>query len=491
MDKKGKIYFIEVPSSSARLMPSKGLEILSDADIVIYNSGIDEDVISVNKKERILNEDYDKIKNLILNKVKEGKIIVYLKSGDLFIACKQNSEIENLISLDVPFEFIPCFPELLTSIYAGIPLLHSEFGLNFAFVCITEENGIKIPKDAATLVIYHGINNFNMVMEKVLSSGYKENTPAAVIKKGGSNSQEVITGNLGNITGRVLEKKINPPFLVIAGEVVGLRDKWRWFDNRPLFGRNIIVTRSQQQAGEFSRLLEDEGARVIEFPTIEIVPALNYEDLDKALDEIEKYHWIIFTSSNGVKYFFERVNKKGYDLRLLKGIKICAIGPGTAKAIENLGIKTDFIPKEFRAEGIVEGFLKEEIKGKNILIPRAEVAREILPERLEEMGANVNVATAYRTVKVDSGLNKIKPLLEEKEIDVITFTSFSTADNFISLFPQDELKDLMRGVNIASIGPITSNRIEKAGLKVKISPSEYTLEKLLDEIVGYYEKRKN
>ncbi|MFH1287301.1 MAG: uroporphyrinogen-III synthase [bacterium] len=263
------------------------------------------------------------------------------------------------------------------------------------------------------------------------------------------------------------------------------------FNNKPLCGKNIMVTRSQQQIAEFSRLLEGKGARVIEFPTIEIVPALSYQDLDNAIDEIEKYHWIIFTSSNGVKYFFERVKKKGYDIRFLKGVKVCAIGTGTAKTIENLGIKIDFIPKEYRAEGIIEGLLKEEIKDKNILIPRAEVAREILPDKLEEMGANVNVVTAYRTVKVDSGLNKIKPLLENKEIDVITFTSFSTADNFINLFPQDELKDLMRGVNIASIGPITSNRIEKAGLKVKISPSEYTLEKLLEEIVGYYEKRKN
>lgn len=262
-------------------------------------------------------------------------------------------------------------------------------------------------------------------------------------------------------------------------------------NNKPLAGRNIVVTRCQQQAGEFSRLLEEQGAGVIEFPTIEIVPALSYQDLDNAIDEIEKYDWVIFTSSNGVKYFFERVRKKGYDVCFLKGAKICAIGPGTAKAVEDLGIKIDFVPKEYRAEGIIEGLSKEEIKGKNILIPRAEVAREILPDKLEEMGANVNVVTAYRTVKADSSLNKIKPLLENKEIDVITFTSFSTADSFISLFQQDELKDLMRGVNIASIGPITSNRIEKAGLKVKISPSEYTIEKLAEEIAEYYEKRKN
>lgn len=262
-------------------------------------------------------------------------------------------------------------------------------------------------------------------------------------------------------------------------------------NSKPLSGKNIVVTRSQQQAGEFSRLLEEQGARVIEFPTIEIVPALSYQDLDNAIDEIKKYDWIIFTSSNGVKYFFERVRKKGYDIGFLKGAKICAIGTGTAKAVEDLRIKIDFVPKEYRAEGIIEGLSKEEIKGKNILIPRAEVAREILPDKLEEMGANVNVVTAYRTVKADSGLNKIKPLLENKEIDVITFTSFSTADGFINLFQQDELKDLMRGVSIASIGPITSNRIEKAGLKVKISPSEHTTIKLLEEIVEYYEKRKN
>lgn len=472
-------------------MPSKALDIISGADTVIYDNGINDDIISVNKKGSSFSGGYDKNKSLIPDKIKEGKIIVCLKAGDLFITGKSNEEIETLVSSGISFEMIPCFPNFLTSIFAGIPLINSESGSNCAIIYASEEDGIKIPKDCGTLVCYPGIGNFRVIVEKILNAGYKEDTPAAVIKEGGSNDQEVITGNLSNIADKVSEKKINPPFLFIVGDVVSLRDKWRWFDNKPLFGKNIVVTRNQQQAGEFGRLLEEEGARVIEFPTIEIVPALNYQDLDEAIDEIEKYHWVIFTSSNGVKYFFERVKKKGYDLRCLKGVKVCAIGPGTAKTIENSGIKIDLIPKKFLAEGIIEVLLKEDIKGKNILIPRAEVAREILPEKLEEMGANVNVVTAYRTVKVDSGLNKIKPLLENKEIDVITFTSFSTADNFISLFSQDELKDLMRGVNIASIGPITSNRIEKAGLKVKISPSEYTLEKLLEEIVEYYEKRKN
>ncbi len=274
----------------------------------------------------------------------------------------------------------------------------------------------------------------------------------------------------------------------MVGGVVSLRDKLRWFDKRPLFGKKIIVTRSREQASDFSVLLEKYGAEPIEFPTIETVPPKDWKEIDRAIKNLPKYDWAIFTSINGVKYFIERLKKQGKDIRELKGIKICAIGPATAKAIEDLGIKVDLLPKEYRAESIITGLGKTKIKGRRFLLPRALKAREVLPEEIKRLGGKIDVVAAYRTIKPKEKTDGMRKMLQQKEIDVITFTSSSTVENFVSMFQKGEAPGLLEGITVACIGPITKDTATKLGIKTDIMPEKYTIPALTEAIGKYYKK---
>lgn len=252
-----------------------------------------------------------------------------------------------------------------------------------------------------------------------------------------------------------------------------------------------MVTRAQEQASDFSDILRACGAEVIEFPTIKIVPPDSWADLDKAIDQLNDYDWLILTSVNGVKYFMERLRTRGKDVQDLKGIKTCAIGPKTAKEMEEMGIHLDFVPGEYKGEAVVEGLSKKDLSGKKVLLPRAEVARQILPDELIKMGVDLDVVVVYKTMKPHKNIDKVKYLLQEKKVQVITFTSSSTVTNFVEMIGKDELSKLIDGVVIANIGPITANTATKLGIKTDIMPKEYTIPALADAIVEYFSEAKN
>jgi len=234
------------------------------------------------------------------------------------------------------------------------------------------------------------------------------------------------------------------------------------------------------------RSLREYGAEPIEFPTIDVIPPGSFDTLDEAIDNLERYDWLILTSVNGVRFFFERLKVKGRDIRDLKGIRICAIGPRTAEEIDRTGIKIDFVPKEYKAEAIVEGLKKRGIKGKNILLPRAEEAREVLPEEIRNSGGNIDVAPAYKNVKPMEDKETIKGLFKKGAIDIITFTSSSTVKNFVEMFDRDELPSLIKGITIASIGPITAETAKKLGVETDIMPKSYTIPALAEAIADYF-----
>ena len=242
----------------------------------------------------------------------------------------------------------------------------------------------------------------------------------------------------------------------------------------PLSDKKILITRAREQSTEFTTQLKKLGAEVIEFPTIEIVPPLSWRNVDHAIAQLKSYDWIIFTSANGVNFFFQRLKEKGKTRRSISGIKLCAIGPATAKQLKKKGAQVDYIPKEFVAESILRGFKRMGIEGKQILLARAKKARDVLPEGLRRMGARIDVVEVYRTVKPKGGVMRLKRLLEKKEVDVITFTSSSTVSHFIDLLKKEALKNLLKRVIIACIGPITARTVREAGLKVHIQPEEYT-----------------
>ena len=279
---------------------------------------------------------------------------------------------------------------------------------------------------------------------------------------------------------------MRPPVITIVGEVVNLREKLNWFETRPLFGKRVLVTRALEQAGDFTRILEAQGADPIAFPTIKTTAPSSWNELDRAIKRLSSYDWTIFTSVNGVKYFFERLYKLGYDIRELKGVKICAIGPMTAKAVTDLGIKVDLMPKEFKAEGVLEAFGKRKIKGKKFLLARAAVAREILPEEIKRLGGKIDVAPAYRTVKPAKAAKELTELFKEGGVDIVTFTSSSTVTNFVSMFKRKELPGLLKDCTIAAIGPITANTAKGYGIKVDIMPKDYTIPALTEAMAKYF-----
>jgi uroporphyrinogen III methyltransferase/synthase len=264
----------------------------------------------------------------------------------------------------------------------------------------------------------------------------------------------------------------------------------RWFDTKPLFGRRIVVTRPRAQASGFVELLEDQGAEVLLFSTIETVPLESYERLDIALDNLPAYHWLIFTSVNGVRYFFARLRARRQDIRSLANLRIAAIGPETARAIEGFHLRVDAIPEEYRAEALVPAL--GEAREQRILLPRAAVAREALPEELRTLGAHVDEIPVYQTVRPQNGkTEELRALLKAGKIDLVTFTSSSTVRNFVATFPEDDVSFLLGKCRIGCIGPITTETAREFGLVVTVQPQTYTIPAFAAAIVQYFSSQQS
>ncbi|MEW5768345.1 MAG: uroporphyrinogen-III C-methyltransferase [bacterium] len=523
---RGKVYLVGAGPGDCGLITLKGVECLKQAEVVLYDHlvnpdllsyvGAEAEVIYVGKEGGDHTLSQDEINNLMLKKVEEGKIIVRLKGGDPFLFGRGGEEAYTLARARADFEVVPGISSALAApAYAGIPLTHRQFASSVAIITghedltkkISSLEWKKLATGPDTLVILMGITHLAEIVEKLTTYGRNPSTPIAIICWGTTPQQQVITGNLTNIVERAKFARISPPGVIVVGEVVTLRAWLNWLEQRPLFNRGILVTRAAAQAGTFKHLLESYGARVIEFPTIKIVPPASFDGLEQALSRISDYHWLIFTSVNGVKFFFDRLWKKGLDLRALSGIKIAAIGPSTAAEIEKLYLRVDYQPQdEFRAEAVVEGLKRSgeaeapgnrrmarpggdelTLRGSNILIPRAEEARDTLPEELAKLGARVDVVPVYRTVKENNNRAYIERLLDEHKIDVVTFTSSSTVTNFVSAFADQDLTRLLNGVRVACIGPITEDKAKDLGLRVDITASEYTISGLTRAIIDYFD----
>jgi uroporphyrinogen III methyltransferase/synthase len=333
-----------------------------------------------------------------------------------------------------------------------------------------------------------GVGNLPNIVKNLMEHGRSPNTPVAVIHRGTVPEQKTVSGRLLNITERVKEQGLRPPAVIVVGDVVGLRKELNWFETKPLYGKRIVVTRAREQASEFLVGLRACGAECIEFPTIQVVPPRTWEPLDKAFMHLERYQWMVFTSVNGVKYFFDRLESLGFDLRELRDIKVGAIGPKTAEAVAKRGIRPDLVPDEYRAEAVVEAFKDWDIKMAKILLPRAAEAREILPVALTQMGAFVDEIPVYQTVKPSHDKARVRGMLENGEIDMVTFTSSSTVTNFVEMFRQESelFQGWMSKVIVACIGPITARTAEDKGLSVSLMPEEYTIDALTHAIVRFF-----
>ncbi|PKN19701.1 MAG: uroporphyrinogen-III C-methyltransferase [Deltaproteobacteria bacterium HGW-Deltaproteobacteria-6] len=503
--KTGKVYIIGAGPGDAGLITVKAVSCLRLADVVIYDNLVNEELLKyapssarfiyAGKKGGDHTLSQDKINELLAKEALDGNTVARLKGGDPFIFGRGGEEAEVLVAQGVPFELIPGVTSAIAvPAYAGIPLTHRGLTSTVAFIT-GHEDPTKEQSDIdwqaltgiGTLVFLMGVKNLSQITEALMAHGKSPETPAALIRRGTTPHQEIITGTLSTMVELAQARHFKPPAILVVGPVVDLRETLGWFDKKPLFGLGVVITRPERQADDLARLLMAEGASAIAFPTISIVPPADWSELDRALETLADYHWLIFTSANGVHFFFDRLREKGGDVRDLKGIKICCIGPATASQIEARGIRVDLVPDEFIAEGILKSFAALDLSGKKILIPRAQKARDILPEGLKKQGSFVDVVTAYRTVNSGAKKEDLTALIEAGEVDVITFTSSSTVTNFIEIMGGDYV--LPPQIKTACIGPVTAAAAKKAGFRIDITQEDYTMNGLVQSLIRYFKDR--
>ena len=506
---EAKVYLVGAGPGDPGLITVRGKQCIENADVIIYDylaapallnhAQNQAEIIYVGKKGGDHTLPQDKINALIVEKAKAGSTVCRLKGGDPFIFGRGGEEAEILASKSIPFEVVPGVTSAIAAAaYAGIPLTHRKLTATLAFITGHEDPHKKessidwesLARGMGTLVFFMGVKNLPDITQKLIANGRSPKTPVALIRWGTTPSQTTVTGTLDNIAQRAKKVDLKPPAIIVVGEVVQLRNTLKWFEKRPLLGKRIVVTRARQQASDLVRRLSDLGAECLEFPTIKVVPVDDAAPLDVAVQNLAAYDWIIFTSVNGVKFFFDHLFGMNKDVRALGHLHTAAIGPATAEKLFEYGLKSDIVPQNYRAEAVVDAFRKIPLEGKKILLPRAKEARPVLPVELRKMGAEVNEVTTYLTEKVRTNTAQLMKRLEDKTLDLITFTSSSTVQNFKDLLPPDSFKQLIKGITIASIGPITTETAIESGFEVPITANSYTIPGLCDAIVKYYDNEK-
>ncbi|HEX6288395.1 MAG TPA: uroporphyrinogen-III C-methyltransferase [Herpetosiphonaceae bacterium] len=535
MTRQGFVSLVGAGPGDPDLITVKGLRRLQEADVVIYdylaNAALlehcrpDVERIYVGKQAGRHTLSQDEINALLVEHGHAGRRVVRLKGGDPYIFGRGGEEADVLQQAGIPWEVVPGITAgVAAPAYAGIPVTHRELASSVAFITGHEDpakpetalNWHTLATAIDTLVFYMGVGNLPEIAEKLIVNGRRPDTPVAVIRWGTKPEQQVVTGTLQTIAAAVAAAALKPPAITVVGDVVRLRERLRWFDNRPLRGRRIIVTRAREQASALSARLREAGAQPIEYPVIAFAPPADWTPLDQALAKLDEYNWIIFTSVNGVRFMLDRMRTFDMQPSLLHHHRIGAIGPATAQALEEAGLRATFVPTEFVAEAVIEQI--GDVAGQRILLPRADIARETLAEGLQAKGAHVDNVVAYRTVlgtgeeqenqelrcrapsghgegletrnpKHEARNDSVVGMLRDRAIDAVTFTSSSTVTNFFARLEQsgvanDEARALLEPVTIAAIGPITAQTARDFGLRVTIEAEKYTIDGLMSALIA-------
>jgi len=493
----GEVYLIGAGPGDPDLITLRGVELIRQADVVLYDNlatpallvyaGANAKKMYVGKKRSDHALSQQDINSTMIELALSGKRVARLKGGDPYIFGRGGEEGEALAEAGVRFEVCPGVSSALgVAAYSGIPLTHRDKTQAAVFITGHDVASVDWSKFAGseTLVIFMGLTSFRDIAHRLIAAGRPPQTPAAAIRWGTRPDQRTVTATIADLAERVEQSSLRPPALVIVGEVVALRRKLNWFERLPLFGRRIAVTRAAEQADETLHRLRRLGADAIAMPTIEIGAPADWGPVDRAIGRLEAYDWLIFTSVNGVRRFVSRLDESSRDLRALRG-RICAIGPATAAALEALHLVPDVTPKEFIAESLVEALAGEDVEGKCFLLPRAAEARELIPVELERRGAVVDVAPVYRTVPPNVSAAEADEAFEpDRRPHWITFTSSSTARNFVKLYGAARLG----AARAASIGPVTSQTLRELGVEPAVEASPHTTEGLIEAILHAEEK---
>ncbi len=505
----GKVYLVGAGPGAPDLITVRGLQVLAAAQVVFYDSLVsaellkqappDAELIHVGRRAGTARPfDQAEINRLMVERARGGQRVVRLKGGDPFIFGRGGEEAEALRAAAIEFEIVPGVTSAISApAFAGIPLTHREYGSFITIATGQAEPGT--PDDAlpwtemaraasngGTLVVLMAATRIGPLMSRLIAMGVDGATPAAAIQWASRAAQKSVIATAASLAAEAERAALGPPAVVVVGPCAGLGRELGWCERMPLFGRRIVVTRAADQAEPFARRLRLLGAEVIEFPTIAFASPSSTAALDRAIAEASTFDWIIFTSARGVTAFIERMRLLGRDLRALGGAAIAAIGPATAARLQDHALTVAAMPTEYRAEAIVDALGPDRIGGKRILIPRAEVAREILPEMLLQRGAReVVIAPAYRTVSPSNpDAAKVAEMAAAGALALVTFTSSSTVTNFCAM-----LGEAARGLAAAVIGTITAATARAAGLAVVIEATDYTVEGLTAAIIEHFARR--
>lgn len=506
--KPGIVYLVGAGPGDYKLITVRGLECIKVAEVIIYDRLADErlleyarpdaELIYVGKAANQHTLRQEEINQLLIAKANDGKLVVRLKGGDPFVFGRGGEEALALVSNKIAFEVVPGISSAIAApAYAGIPVTHRGLATSFAVVTGHEdpakaESGIqwdKLAQGPDTLVILMGVERLPYICARLIEYGRDGSTPAAIIRWGTKPEQQTWLTTLSDAADTAARQNVTPPAILVVGEVARLREELAWFDNKPLFGKNILVTRAREQASILTERLEALGASCYEAPAIKVAPPESYDFLDHSISRLSEYEWVILTSVNGVEALFSRLRLRQLDARAFGAVKVAAIGAATAARLKEHGVYADLVPVEFRAEGILQALAPSITPGMRILIPRASIARDILPDKLTELGAIVDVAPAYRTVTGEADRERVRELLIEGKIDIVTFTSSSTVTNLMALLGEDGA-ELINKATVACIGPVTASTCNNQAIRHDIIADEFTVVGLV-EAIQKYDRREN
>ncbi len=472
-----KVYLVGSGPGDAELLTLKAKRLLEDAEVVLYDHLSSPEALKlaahaekfyVGKVRDNHTVPQEEITAQMIALWREGKRVVRLKGGDPYLFGRGGEECEALAEAGVPFEVVPGISSAIgAAAYAGIPLTHRDYASSVAFVTGHHPASIDWTKVARvdTLAIFMGAFHYPELAAALITAGKSPDTPAAAVTWATRGAQHTVGGTIESLQ----HDRIQPPAIIIVGEVARLAGKLNWFEALPLHGVKVLVTRAATAEARMQRHLEALGAEVLDYPTIAIAPP----EAPVALSNVHTYDWLIFTSVNAVEKFVELLLASGQDIRAMRG-KLCAIGPATRAALEGLHLRVDVVPREYVAESLAAALASENMQGQRVLLPRAAVARDIVPEALRHMGATVDIVEVYRTVVPDSG--------PAPSADWVAFTSSSTVKNFLALNEPGALAHY----RIASIGPITSETLRKHGYEPTVEANPHTTEGIVHAIAAHH-----
>lgn len=508
---KGKVFLVGAGPGAPDLITLRAADALRAAEVVVYDYLASPEILKFAPPaaariyagrrgggERAAEQ--DEINRLLIEHARAGRRVVRLKGGDPFIFGRGGEECEALRAAGVEYEIVPGVTAAIAApAFAGIPLTHRERA-SFVVFATGHQDPAKdadwsVPwaelahaaRGRGTLVLLMATARMREIVTRMAAGGLPPETPAAAIQWGSTAAQRTVFATIGTLADDVARAGLGAPAVIVVGECAALGRELGWIERMPLFGRRILVTRAAANAGEFAGRLRALGAEAIEFATIASAPPSSYAALDRTIDEIGAFDWIVFTSTQGVASFIARMRERGRDLRALSGAALAAIGPATAARLGEYALNVAATPREYRAEALIEAIGAARIAGARILIPRAEIAREVLPDTLRRLGAReVVVAPAYRTIRPDAAAaERVVTLLDAGAIDLAAFTSSSTVDNFVAIVGAAAA----RRAKAAAIGPITAASARAHGLEVAVEAKQYTISGLTDAIAGWFAGR--